>query len=113
MKKVLLFLTLFASTTLFASDKSFTACDVEYNDISVNVSINGDSIEVITTSPMGEHKSKGQITKVQPVSKATTIYFTNSDIMYIHSANNKRNELTVIDATDPAPALRYSSEYCN
>ena len=113
MKKVLLFLTLMASTSSFASGEKFTACDVEYNDISVNVSINGNSIELITTSPMGEHQSKGQITKVQPVSKATTIYFTDSDIMYIHSANKKRNELTVIDSTDPAPALRYRSEYCN
>lgn len=113
MKKVLLFLTLMASASSFASGKIFTACDVEYNEIALNVSIKGDSIEVITTSPMGEDKSKVQVAKVQAVSKATTIYFAESDIMYIHSANNKRNELTVIDSTDPAPALRYSSEYCN
>ena len=102
-----------ASRSSLASGKIFSACDVEYNDISLSVSINGDSIKVITTSPMGEDKSKVQIAKIQPVTDATTIYFAESDIMYIHSANNKRNELTVIDSSDPAPALRYSSEYCN
>ena len=112
MKLIFITLLVVGQSISFAADKVYKTCDVEYTEVQTDVIIKNTAVVLNSKSPIGNQKGIHNIISTQKISANTTIYFLDNDLMMVHSGNKSRNEFTILDTSDPAPAIRKSSEFC-
>ena len=120
MKKMIISFLAVISVSGFAAE-SRTMCETQFNNLQASFKVEKNTLTLSSkdTSAGISGTSTYSILSSENINKLTTIFHvqdsmdSESELLLISSINETRSELTIIDPTDPSPALTYSSAFCD